>query len=92
MTNVLIKAAKDKNLQQYIVYMCGLKIEENDSLPHVICRKCKNFVTKMSLFRQSCQKVQVELHKKNSLKRLHLSPACQSLGEWCTFYCMCTNT
>ena len=29
----------------------------------------------MSLFRQSCQKVQVELRQKISLKRLHLSPA-----------------
>ena len=66
---------KEKKLELKITKTCGIILNSNQPLSSKVCRKCENFVNKMRDFRQNCQNVQLEFHKKVSTKRcLLLSP------------------
>ena len=75
---VFSKTGNEKNLASKIKNGCGILITEGDTLSKLICRKCEGFVSKVNVFKQNSQIMQIKLEQKCSVKRcVELSPSCK---------------
>lgn len=63
--NVLKKKGVEKHLQQKIYILCGVSINECDSLSHAVCRNCELRISKFWEFPSSCMQKENEQHKEN---------------------------
>ena len=61
---VFSKTGNEKNLASKIKNGCGILITEGDTLSKLIGRKCEGFVSKVNVFKQNSQIMQIKLTKR----------------------------
>ena len=69
LSNVISGSGKQKNLAKKVSESCGIFIDEADSLPKTLCRKCLTFVESVCEFKQRCQRTQESLGQQVYAKR-----------------------
>ena len=54
LSNVIYASGKQKNLAKKVSESCGILIDEADSLPKTLSRKCLTFVESVCEFKERC--------------------------------------